>query len=91
MNKTEFIGAVAEKGGYTRKEAEKAVNTVFSAVSDALVNGDSVAIAGFGVFEVHDRAAKECRNPKTGEPVTVEATRVPAFRAGKVLKNSVAK
>ena len=91
MNKTEFIAAVAEKEGLEKKTAEKAVNAVIACIGDALASGDKIQIAGFGTFEVRDRAEKTARNPRTGETITVPACKVPAFKAGKGLKDKVAK
>lgn len=89
MNKAELIGSVAEKAGMSKKDSEKAVNAVFASVSDALANGEKVQLVGFGTFEVRERAARTGRNPQTGEEIQIAASRVPAFRAGKVLKDSV--
>ena len=89
MNKTEFIAAVAAKEGLEKKTAEKAVNAVIAC--DALAAGDKIQIAGFGTFEVRERAAKTARNPRTGETIDVPACKVPAFKAGKGLKDKVAK
>ena len=89
MNKTEFIAAVAAKEGLEKKTAEKAVNAVIACV--ALAAGDKIQIAGFGTFEVRERAAKTARNPRTGETIDVPACKVPAFKAGKGLKDKVAK
>lgn len=89
MNKAELIGSVAEKAGMSKKDAEKAVNAVFASVSDALAKGEKVQLVGFGTFEVRERAARTGRNPQTGEEIQIAASRVPAFRAGKVLKDSV--
>lgn len=91
MNKTEFIAAVAAKEGLEKKTAEKAVNAVIACVGDALAAGDKIQIAGFGTFEVRERAAKTVRNPRTGETIDVPACKVPAFKAGKGLKDKVAK
>lgn len=89
MNKAELIGSVAEKAGMSKKDAEKAVNAVFASVSDALAKGEKVQLVGFGTFEVRERAARTGRNPQTGEEIQIAASRVPAFRAGKALKDSV--
>ena len=89
MNKTELIGAVKEKTGLTGKDAEAAVKAVFDSVSEALAKGDKVQLIGFGTFEVRERAAKEARNPRNGETIKVDATKVPAFKAGQALKNAV--
>lgn len=90
MNKSGLIAAFAEKSGFSKKDAEKAVNTFLSVVTESLVNGESVQVAGFGTFEVRQRAEKQGRNPRTGESITVPAVAVPAFKAGKGLKNAVA-
>lgn len=89
MNKAELIGSVAEKAGMSKKDAEKAVNAVFASVGDALAKGEKVQLVGFGTFEVRERAARTGRNPQTGEEIQIAASRVPAFRAGKALKDSV--
>ncbi len=89
MNKAELIGSVAEKSGMPKKDAEKAVNAVFAAIEEALAKGDKVQLVGFGTFEVRERAARTGRNPQTGEEIQIAASRVPAFRAGKALKDSV--
>ena len=74
-----------------KKTAEKAVNAVIACIGDALASGDKIQIAGFGTFEVRERAAKTARNPRTGETIDVPACKVPAFKAGKGLKDKVAK
>lgn len=91
MNKTDLVNIVAEKVSGSRKDADNAVNAVFAAISEALAAGDNVQLIGFGTFEVRERAEKQGRNPKTGEPLTVPAAKVPAFKAGKALKDAVAK
>ena len=91
MNKTELIAAVAEKANLSKKDAEAAVSAVLDAVTDELVKGGKVQLIGFGSFEVRERAAKQGRNPKTGEAMHIPATKVPAFKAGNALKNAVAK
>ncbi len=90
MKKTELVAAVAEKSNLSKKDAEAAVNAVVAAVSEALAKGESVQLVGFGTFEVRERSEKVCRNPRTGESMTVAATKVPAFKAGKALKDAVA-
>lgn len=90
MKKTELVAAVAEKSNLSKKDAESAVNAVVAAVSEALAKGESVQLVGFGTFEVRERSEKVCRNPRTGETMTVAATKVPAFKAGKALKDAVA-
>lgn len=89
MNKTELVAAVAEKAELSKKDAEKAVAAVFAAVTDALANNDKVQLVGFGTFEVRERAERQGHNPKTGEAMTVPASKVPAFKAGKALKDAV--
>lgn len=89
MNKVEIISAVAEKAELSKKDVEKALTAFTTVVTDALVNGDKVAIVGFGTFETVEREARTCRNPKTGEPVEVQASKAPKFRAGRALKDAV--
>lgn len=90
MNKGELIAAVAE-AGLTKKDAGIAVDAVFNAIGDALAKGDAVQLIGFGTFSVKERAAREGRNPRTGETVKIAAAKVPTFKAGKGLKDKVAK
>lgn len=89
MNKTELIAAVANEAEITKKDAEKAVKAVFSVISDSLMKGDKVQIIGFGTFEVRQRKAREGRNPRNNEPIQIEASKTPAFKAGKQLKDLV--
>ena len=89
MTKADIVAAVADELYLSRKDAEKAVNLVFNSVKTGLKQGDKVAIAGFGTFEVRERAARTGRNPRTGEDITIPAQRTPAFKAGKDLKDSV--
>ena len=89
MNKTELVNSVAEKADITKKDAEKAVKAVFEAISDSLTQGDKVQIIGFGTFEVRQRKAREGRNPRNNEPIQIEASKTPAFKAGKQLKDLV--
>ena len=89
MNKTELIAAIAEKAEFSKKDSEKALNAVISSITDALVSGDKVQIVGFGTFEVAERPAREGRNPRTGETMTIAATKAPKFKAGKALKDMV--
>lgn len=89
MNKTELVAAVAEKAELSKKDAEKAVAAVFTAVTDALTAGDKVQLVGFGTFEVRERAERQGHNPITGEAMVVPASKVPAFKAGKALKDAV--
>ncbi len=90
MNKAELISSIAEKTELTKKDAEKAVNAMLESISEALASGDKVQLVGFGTFETRDRAERQGRNPQTGEKITISATKVPVFKAGKALKDSVA-
>lgn len=89
MNKSELIAKVAEKAGITKKDAEKAVAGIFASVQEALVAGDKVQVIGFGTFEVRERAARIGRNPQSGEEIKIPATKSPAFKPGKALKDAV--
>ena len=91
MNKTELIAATAEKAGLTKKDAERAVNAAIDAITAAMVAGEKVQVAGFGIFEAKKREARTGRNPLTKETIQIPATRVPAFKASKTLKDAVAK
>ncbi|MBN1619008.1 HU family DNA-binding protein [Candidatus Dojkabacteria bacterium] len=89
MLKKDLIESVAQKTGLTKKAANDAVEAVLSTVADALSKGDAVLLTGFGKFEVRERAARAGINPKTMEKITLPATKVPAFKAGKALKMAV--
>ena len=89
MNKTELVNAVAAATNLTKKDAAAAVNATLDAITAAMGKGDKVQIAGFGTFESRDRAARTCKNPATGEKVDVAACKVPSFKAGKALKDTV--
>ena len=89
MTKVELIAAVANEANLTKKDAEAAVNSALNAITNALKEGDKVALVGFGTFEVRERPARKGRNPQTGEEITIEASKLPAFKAGKALKDSV--
>ncbi len=89
MTKVELAACVAEKTGLTKKDAEKATNAVLEAVCEALVKGDKVSLVGFGTFEVRDRPARTGLNPRTKEKIEIAATKAPAFKAGKALKDAV--
>jgi len=91
VNKQELVTSVAEKSGLTKKDSEKAVNAMFSSIEESLAKGDKVQLVGFGTFEVRERAARKGRNPQTGAEIKIAAAKVPAFKAGKALKDSVAK
>ena len=87
MNKTELIAAIAEKTKLSKKEAEEALKAFTSVVAEQLKNGEKVQLVGFGTFEVAERAAREGRNPKTGETMPIAASKTPKFKAGKALKD----
>ncbi len=91
MNKTELIAKVAENAGFSKKDAEKAINATVDAIAAALAAGDKVQLVGFGAFEVKSRAARTGRNPRTKETITIPASKSPVFKAGKALKDAVAK
>lgn len=91
MNKTELVAAIAAKADLTKKDAEKALAAVISSVSDALASGDKVQLVGFGTFEVRKRDARTGKNPRTGAAIKIAASKVPAFKAGKALKDIVNK
>lgn len=89
MNKTELINSVAEASGLSKKDATKSVESVFETIQDALSKGEKVQLIGFGNFEVRERAARKGRNPQSGEEIEIAASKVPAFKAGKALKDAV--
>ena len=89
MNKTVLVAAVAEQAGLSKKDAEAAVKAFTDVVAEALKAGDKIQLVGFGTFEVSERAAREGRNPRTGETMTIEASKTPKFKAGKALKDLV--
>ncbi len=89
MNKSELIQAVVEKTGLTKKDSASAVDAMFDGISDILAKGDKVQLIGFGTFEVRSRQAREGRNPATGETIKIAASKAPAFKAGKALKDMV--
>ena len=89
MNKSSLIAAVAEKAGITKKDSEKAVAALIETVQEALKAGDKVQLVGCGTFEVRERAAREGKNPQTGEAIKIAASKVPAFKAGQALKDSL--
>ena len=91
MNKTELIAAVAEKTGLTKKDAERVINATVDTITASLVAGDKVQVSGFGGFEVKAREARVGRNPRTKETIQIPATRLPAFKAAKALKDAVGK
>ena len=89
MTKVELIAAVAEMADLTKKDADKAVSATIQAITEGLKTDGKVQLVGFGTFEVRDRAAREGKNPATGEKIQIAATKVPAFKAGKSLKEYV--
>lgn len=91
MNKVELINAVAEAAGVSKKDTEAVIKATFEVIEKAMADGDKVQIIGFGSFETRDRAAREGKNPQNGETVAIPACKVPAFKAGKSLKDAVNK
>ena len=89
MNKAELINAVAEKAGLSKKESEKVVAAVFSAITEGLQKGEKFSLVGFGTFEVKERAARPGVNPRTKEPITIAASKSVTFKPGKALKDAV--
>jgi DNA-binding protein HU-beta len=89
MNKSEFVGSVADEAGLTRTDVERAVDAMIQVIKNALKAGDSVSLMGFGTFAVRQRAARIGRNPQTGEPAQIKAASVPTFKVGKALKDAV--
>ncbi len=89
MNKTDLITQVVEKTDLQKKDATKAVEAVFEAIADALQSGDKVQMVGFGNFEVRERSARKGRNPQTGEEIEIPASKIPAFKPGKALKDGI--
>lgn len=89
MNKTELIAAISEKTGLTKKDSDAALAAVIDSIAGALKNGDKVSLIGFGTFEVRERAARVGQNPQTGEKINIAASKAPAFKAGKALKDAL--
>ena len=89
MNKTELVAAIAEKAELSKKDSEKALKAFIDTVTDELKKGEKIQLVGFGTFEVQHRAAREGRNPRTGETMTIAASKAPKFKAGKALKDSI--
>ena len=89
MNKTELVAAMAEQAEMTKKDAEKALTAFTEVVAKELKNGGKVQLVGFGTFEVSERAAREGRNPQTGETMKIDASKAPKFKAGKALKDMI--
>ncbi|MBQ1660275.1 MAG: HU family DNA-binding protein [Clostridia bacterium] len=91
MNKTELIAAVAEKADVSKKDVEKAVSVLFDTIIEKVADGEEIRIVGFGTFERHERSERKGVNPQTKEPITIPASKVPAFKAGKAFKDAVDK
>jgi DNA-binding protein HU-beta len=89
LNKSELVEAVAESADISKAAANRAVDGMISAISDALKQGDQVSLVGFGTFLVRERAARTGRDPRTGAPIQIKASKNPAFKAGKALKDAV--
>ena len=89
MHKTELIAAVAEKSGLSKQDADNAVNSMLDVVVETLAQGDKVQIVGFGTFEVRSRSERQGRDPRTNNPITIPASKSPAFKAGKAFKDAV--
>jgi DNA-binding protein HU-beta len=89
MNKGEFVNAVSDAADLSRADAANAVDAMVSVITKALKKGDSVTLVGFGTFQVRKRAARQGRNPKTGETIKIKASKNPSFKAGKALKDAV--
>ena len=89
MNKSELVAALAEKTEFSKKDAEKALNAFVDVVTDALVKADKLQLIGFGTFDVKDRPARVARNPRTGAEIKIAASKAPAFKPGKALKDKV--
>ena len=89
MNKTELVAAIAEQAEISKKDAEKALKAFTDVVAEELKKGEKIQLVGFGTFEVSERAAREGRNPQTGETMTIAASKTTKFKAGKSLKDSI--
>ena len=91
MKKTELVAAIAEKAALSKKDADKALTAFIDTVTEALADGDKISLVGFGTFEVRTRGARTGKNPRTNEVIDIPASKVPAFKAGRALKDSVNK
>ncbi|MCD5487331.1 HU family DNA-binding protein [Lactobacillus delbrueckii subsp. lactis] len=89
MNKTELVSVVSEKIEFSKKESAQIVDALFASIEEALAKGEKVQLIGFGTFEVRERAARKGRNPQTGAEIEIPASKVPAFKPGKALKDAV--
>lgn len=91
MNKTELVAALADKASLTKADADKTINGFVATIEETLAKGEKIQLVGFGTFEVKERAARTGRNPQTGKEIKIAASKVPAFKAGKALKDIVNK
>ena len=89
MNKAEFIAAMAEKAELSKADAGRAIDAAIEVIKKSLKKGDTVSLVGFGTFQVRKRAARQGRNPRTGQTIKIKASKVPSFKAGKALKDAV--
>ena len=89
MTKTDLIAKIAEKAEMTKKDAGTALDAIINVITNSLVDGEAVQLTGFGTFEVREHSARTGRNPQTGEEIQIAATKVPAFKAGKALKDAI--
>ncbi|ADQ61582.1 HU family DNA-binding protein [Lactobacillus delbrueckii subsp. lactis] len=89
MNKTELVSVVSEKTEFSKKESAQIVDALFASIEEALAKGEKVQLIGFGTFEIRERAARKGRNPQTGAEIEIPASKVPAFKPGKALKDAV--
>jgi DNA-binding protein HU-beta len=89
MNRGEFVAAISEQSGLTKADADRALEAMFKVVKKTLKSGDTISLVGFGTFVVRKRAARAGRNPRTGATIKIKASKVPAFKAGKALKDAV--
>lgn len=89
MTKTELVAAMTEKAELSKKDAEAALKAFTETVAEELKKGEKIALVGFGTFEISERAAREGRNPSTGEPMKIAASKAPKFKAGKALKDAI--
>lgn len=89
MNKEQLVSQIAVKSGTTKKDADKILTATIDAIMEAVAEGEKVTLVGFGTFEARERSERQGRNPQTGAPITIAATRVPAFSAGKLFKEKV--
>ena len=89
MNKTEMIDAVSAKSGLTKADADLAYKAFVEVISEELIKGEQVSLIGFGTFLVRERQARSGRNPRTGETISIESAKIPAFKAGKAIKDAV--